>query len=53
MGEPNGICIFADPDALISDFDLGAFGAMRAKAKLDRFHLDLLLDGPDREPYSP
>ena len=53
MREPDGICILADPDALVSNFDLGAFGAVRAKGELDRLHLDLLLDGPGREPYRP
>ena len=44
MREPDGICILADPDALISDFDLGALRAKRAKGELKRFHLDVLLD---------
>jgi hypothetical protein len=26
---------------------------VRAKGELDRFHLDLLLNGPGREPYRP
>jgi len=53
MREPDGICILADPDALISDFDLGALRAKRAKGELKRFHLDILLDGPGQEPYRP
>lgn len=40
--EPHGVFVLADPDALVSNFDLWAFGAVRAKGELDRFHLDLL-----------
>ena len=53
MREPDGICILADPDSLISDFDLGALRAKRAKGELKRFNLDILLDGPGQEPYRP
>ena len=34
--EPHGVFVLADPDALVGDFDLWAFGAVRAKGELDR-----------------
>jgi hypothetical protein len=51
MGQPYGIGILADGDALICDLDLRAKGAVRAKGDLDRFHLDLVLDGSRQRPY--
>jgi hypothetical protein len=50
--EPNRVLVLADPDALIRDLDLRAFSAVRAKCELNRFHLDLLLDGSLLAPYS-
>jgi hypothetical protein len=49
--ELNGVLILADLDALIGDLNLRAFSAVRAKGELDRFHLDLLLEGPPPVPY--
>ena len=36
MREPDGICILADPDALISDFDLGALRQSGQRVNLSR-----------------
>jgi hypothetical protein len=52
VSEPNGVLILADPDGLISDLDLRAFSAERAKGELNRLQLDLLLDELPPATYS-
>ena len=53
MRQSNHVRILADSDLLIGDHDFGALRTKRARGELDGFHLDLLLDGPGREPYGP
>ena len=50
--QPNGICVLINCDAPVGDLDLRAFRAVRAKGEFYGFHLDLLLDGSRRPPYS-
>jgi hypothetical protein len=51
MRQPDGVCGLPNPDAVVGNLDLRSFNAVRAEAELDRFHLNLVLDGPGRGTY--